>query len=63
MLGAMLGFSSEISKIEKKCKLAYNKSDADSPNIIASLAESGDTHVCEITRLIQELNYVKNGYC
>ncbi len=54
MLGHIVGFEIEVTKMEAKFKLGQNRPREDQANMIASLEKAEDTEVSGVARLMEE---------
>ena len=54
MLKHIVGFEIVATRIEAKFKISQNRTKVDQRNVIASLAQSSDSSVSEIAKLMQK---------
>jgi transcriptional regulator len=54
MLKHIVGFEMVATRIEAKFKISQNRSKVDQASVIASLAQSTDSAVAEISRLMKK---------
>ena len=58
MLGAIVGFEIEVSRIEAKYKLSQNRTGADRKNIISHLSKMDSEDAAGVARLMGETEEV-----